>query len=319
MKNKTELLALIRDHSSFLLTAHIFPDGDNVGSLMALRAGLLKLGKKVQVVIDDAVPAVYEFLDGHESVLRPESVTSDYEVVVVLDTSSLDRIGAVQRLLKPEILLVNIDHHVSNTGFGTLQYIDEHAAATAEIVFQLLVDLQVSFDSSMATAIFTGIATDCGFFKYANTSPQTLYIAAEMVSQGAKPHEISDAVEMRTLPALKLLSRVLDSIKLSADGKIAWLTIDPNLLTSLGAGQEDTEGFINYARYIQGVEVALLFREIPSRGIKVSMRSRQNFDVSKVALLFGGGGHMRAAGCSFDTHIEDAIQQVLKAVREQLK
>jgi phosphoesterase RecJ-like protein len=319
MKNKAELLSLLQDHASFLLTAHVFPDGDNLGSLTALRAGLLKLGKRVQVTIDDSVPAAYAFLEGIQSVLRPELVNNDYEVIMVLDSSSIDRIGAVQNLVKPNIPLINLDHHVSNTGFGTLQYIDEQAAATAEIIYQLLLDLGIALDSNMATAIFTGIATDCGFFKYANTTPRTMRIAAEMISYGAKPHEISDAVEMRTIPVLKLLSRVLDSVEVSSDGKIAWLTIDPTLLSSLGANQEDTDGFINYARYIRGVEVAVLFREVPGRGIKVSMRSRKNFDVSKIALQFGGGGHKLAAGCSFNTQIEEAKQQVLTTIREQLE
>lgn len=319
MKNKAELLSLIKGNSTFLLTAHIFPDGDNVGSLMALRAGLLKLGKRVQVAIDDSIPTAYEFLEGSQSIVRPESVTDDFEVVIVLDSSSIDRIGAVQNLLKPNMPLINLDHHVSNTGFGTLQYIDEQAAATAEIIYQLLLDLGVALNIDMASAIFTGIATDCGFFKYANTTPRTMRIAAEMVSYGAKPQEISDAVEMRTLPVLKLLSRVLDRIEVSSDGKIAWLTIDPTLVSSLGADQQDTDGFINYARYIKGVEVAVLFREVPGWGIKVSMRSRQNVDVSKIALQFGGGGHKRAAGCTFDTSMEDAKRLLLTTIGEHLK
>jgi len=319
MKNKAALLSLLQGKMSFLLTAHIFPDGDNLGSLMALRAGLLKLGKRVQVTIDDSVPAAYAFVEGSQSILRPEMVNNDYEIIIVLDSSSIDRIGAVQNLVKQNIPMINIDHHISNTGFGTVQYIDEQAAATAEIIYQLLLDLGVALDDNIAAAIFTGIATDCGFFRYANTTPRTLSIAAEMVSHGAKPHEISDAVEMRTVPVLKLLSRVLDSIEVSSNGKIAWLTIDQTLLSSLGANPEDTDGFINYARYIRGVEVAVLFREVPDRGIKVSMRSRNNFDVSKTALHFGGGGHKLAAGCSFDTQMEDAKEQVLAKIREQFE
>lgn len=318
MKNKAELLSLIQGHSSFLLTAHIFPDGDNIGSLMALRAALLKMGKSVQVAIDDQIPAMYTFLEGTQNILKPELVKEGFEVLIVLDSSSIDRIGAVQDLIKADMPFVNIDHHVSNTGFGTIQYIDTQAAATAEIIYQLLVDLGVEIDKDMATAIFTGIATDCGFFKYANTTPHTMHIAAEMISYGAKPNEISDLLEMRTLPALKLLSRVLQSIEVSTDGKIAWLIIDQQLLDSVGANSEDTEGFINYARYIDGVEVAVLFRDVPGRGIKVSMRSRANIDVSRIALQFGGGGHKRAAGCSFEGQMEETKRQILTAIGEHL-
>jgi phosphoesterase RecJ-like protein len=318
MKDNSALLELIHSNTSFLLTAHIFPDGDNIGSLLALRAGLLKLDKRVQVILDDSVPTSYTFLAGSSDIVSPEAVAKDYDVMIVLDSSSIDRIGTLQAVIRQDKPLVNIDHHVSNTGFGTLQCIDTNAAATAEIVYQILWDLGVTFDAEMATAIYTGVATDCGFFKYANTTPRTLQIAAEMIAHGAKPNEISDAIEMRSLSALRLLARALERIEVTKDGKIAWLVIDQDLLDSAGAGQGDAEGFINYARYIQGVEVALLFREVSGRGVKVSMRSKQYVDVSAIALSFGGGGHKRAAGCSFDTGLKEAKEMVIKAISEQM-
>jgi bifunctional oligoribonuclease and PAP phosphatase NrnA len=318
MKDKTELLALIRSTSSFLLTAHIFPDGDNIGSLVALRAGLLKLGKKVQIAIDDTVPSTYMFLEGSRYIMKPKDIEAGYEVIIVLDSSSIDRIGAVQGLVGPDMPMLNIDHHISNTGFGTIQHVDSQAAATAEIIYQLLLDLGVEFDREIATALYAGIATDCGFFKYANTSPRTMHIAADMIAFGALPNEISDAVETRSLTGLKLLARVLDRVEISDDSKIAWLYIDQELLGSVSAEQEDTEGFINYIRYIDGVEVAVLFREVPARGIKVSMRSRRNVDVSAIALRFGGGGHIRAAGCSFAGTLEEAKDKVLAAIHGAL-
>lgn len=319
MKDKTKVVDLLKQKSSFLLTAHIFPDGDNIGSLLALRSGLLKLGKQVQVVIDDNVPATYHFLEGINNIMRPEDVRRDFEVLIVLDTSSVDRIGFVQDFIDKRIILANIDHHISNTGFGDVQYVNPVAAATAEIVFELLAELDISIDREIANAIFTGIATDCGFFKYANTTARTMEIAGKMIALGAKPNEVSDAVETKSPVALKLLARVLDRIQITAKGKLAWLSIDEDLLTSVGAQQDDTDGFINYARYIEGVEVAVLFREVPGRGVKVSMRSKDNIDVSQIALHFGGGGHQKAAGCSFAVPLDEAKEKVLKAIVEQLE
>lgn len=319
MKDKQQVLELIKSKASFLLTAHIFPDGDNLASLLALRAALLQLGKKVQVVIDDKIPANYYFLAGINNIRQTGDICRDFEVLVVLDSSSIDRIGAVQEFVNEQITMINIDHHVSNTGFGNVQYIDVAAAATAEIIFDLLTELGTTFTAEIATAVFTGIATDCGFFKYANTTPKAMAIAGKMIACGAKPHEISDALKTKSPAALKLLARVLEQIQLTAKGKVSWLVINEEILAATGAQQEDTNGLINYARYIEGVEVAVLFREVAGRGVKVSMRSKGDADVSLIALNFGGGGHQKAAGCSFDATLEETKEQVLQAIIGQLE
>lgn len=318
MNDKTQVLDLIKLKSSFLLTAHIFPDGDNLASLLALRAGLLQLGKRVQVVIDDDIPSSYHFLADIKSIIQPEAVRPDFEALIVLDSSSIDRIGSVQAFINEHITVVNIDHHISNTGFGDVQYVDPAATATVEIVFELLSDLNISLDREIANAIFTGIATDCGFFKYANTTAKSMEIAGKMIALGAKPHEISDTLETKSPAALKLLARILEQIQITAKGKLAWLSIDEDMLTATGAAKDETDGFINYARYIEGVEVAVLFREVSGRGVKVSMRSKGDIDVSRVAVHFGGGGHQKAAGCSFDVPLNEAKEQVLAVITEQL-
>lgn len=318
MKDKRSVLELLKHRSAFLLTAHIFPDGDNIASVLALRAGLLQLGKRVQVAIDDTIPAQFRFLAGIESIMQPAEVHRDFEALIVLDSSSIDRIGSVQDFISEQISVVNIDHHISNTGFGDVQYIDPAATATAEIVFELLSDLNISMDIEIAKAIFTGIATDCGFFKYANTTSKSMAIAGKMIALGARAHEISDALKTKSPAALKLLACVLDRIQTTAQGKLAWLSIDDDMLTAVDAQQSDTDGFINYARYIEGVEVAVLFREVAGKGVKVSMRSKGDIDVSLIALHFGGGGHQKAAGCSLDVTLDAAKEQVLAVIEEQL-
>lgn len=318
MKDKRQVLDLIKLKSSFLLTAHIFPDGDNLASLLALRAGLVHLGKRVQVVIDDDIPSGYHFLADIKNIIQPEDVRPDFEVLIVLDSSSIDRIGSVQAFINEHITVVNIDHHISNTGFGDVQYVDPAATATAEIVYELLSELNIVLDREIASAIFTGIATDCGFFKYANTTAKSMEIAGKMIILGAKPQEISDALETKSPEALKLLARILEHIQITAKGKVAWLSIDENMLTATGAMQEDANGFINYVRYIEGVEVAVLFREVSGSGVKVSMRSKGDIDVSQIAVRFGGGGHQKAAGCSFNTTLNEAKEQVFAVIEEQL-
>ena len=319
MKDRVKIRELINQKSSFLLTAHIFPDGDNIGSLLAMRAALQQLGKRVQVAIDDTVPANLHFLAGVEHIIRPEEICPDFQVLMILDSSSVDRIGSIQKYFTDQITVVNIDHHISNTGFGDIQYLDAAAAATAEIIYDLLVELNVTVNGDIANALFTGIATDCGFFKYANTTVKAMKIAGKMIEFGAKPQEISDMLESKSLPALKLLARVLEQIQIAAQGKLAWLSIDEASLKATGASHEDTDGFINYVRFIQGVEVALLFREVPGRGVKVSMRSKGAIDVNQIAQHFGGGGHKKAAGCSFEGSLHEATEQVVKAVGEQLR
>lgn len=319
MKDKAKVLEIIKRKPSFLLTAHVFPDGDNIASLLALRSGLLQLGKQVQVVLDDDIPDNFKFLADTKYILKPDAAKHDFDVLVVLDSSSIDRIGAVQALICGEKTVMNIDHHVSNTLFGDVHCIDATAAATAEIVYELLSELNIAFDENVASAIFTGIATDCGFFKYANTTTKTMEIAGKMIAFGAKPHEISDALETRSPAALKLLARVLERIEITAQGKLAWLCIDEEILAAAGARPDDTDGFINYVRYIEGVEVAVLFREVSGKGVKVSMRSKGEIDVSQIALHFGGGGHKKAAGCSFNTDLAEAKERLLSFIVGQLE
>lgn len=318
MKDKAAVKQIIYEKSSFLLTAHIFPDGDNIGSLLALRAALEQLGKRVQVVLDDAVPASFHFLAGIEHIKRAEEISPDFEVLMVLDSSGIERIGSIQRLLNEQTIVVNIDHHISNTGFGQVNYIDAAATATAEMVYDLLVELNVTINEEIATAVFTGIATDCGFFKYGNTTRKAMEAAGKMIDYGARPQQISDTLESKSLPALKLLARALEQIQIGAQGRLAWLAIDEAALAATGTGQEDTEGLINYVRFIQGVEVALLLREVPGRGVKVSMRSKGTIDVNQIAQRFGGGGHMKAAGCSFSIPLSAATEQIVQAVVEKL-
>ncbi|SDF06420.1 DHH family phosphoesterase [Sporolituus thermophilus] len=295
-----------------VLTAHIHPDGDCLGSMLALYSCLRRTGKEVTMLLDDAVPAMYQFLPGYDEIRRPVTFYDGVELLVVLDASDEERIGRVKEVVKAPIL--NIDHHISNTKFADYWYVDSQAAATGEIVFELLKMLNLPVDAVVACCLFTAIATDCGFFRYANTTATTLRYAAELVEKGAQPHIISENLETKPLDSIVALTKALDTLELHHDGRIAAITVD-----TYADGAENTEGFINYPRNIEGVELAVMFKVIDEETVRVSFRSRKT-DVSKLALLFGGGGHARAAGCTIRgslTVVKDKVfQAAIRALQE---
>lgn len=305
---------LLSQAKHIVLTAHIHPDGDALGSLLALYACLSAQGKQVTMLLDDEVPRNFKFLASWDKIESPGSVRETADLLVVLDASDLERIGKVREAVAAPVL--NIDHHISNLKFAEYWHIDSQVAATGELVFKLLKEMQAVITGEMAVALFTAIATDCGFFRYANTSAETLAIAAELVALGAKPHIIAEYLDTKTRAVVEMLPKVLETLEIidCPQGQIAALTLNQELLAGL---QEETEGFINYPRTIEGVEIAIMFKEIAAHNIRVSLRSK-SVDVSQVALTFGGGGHARAAGCTVRESLAQAKALVLDAAEYQL-
>ena len=309
-----QVAEMLHSANTIVLTAHVHPDGDSLGSMLALYEALQADGKKVYMLLDDVVPATYQFLPNWKKISKPvdnDRFTTD--LLVVLDASDIERIGKVQNAVKAPIL--NLDHHISNTRFADYYYIDSKAAATGEIILALLKLMKSKVTADIGTCLYTAIATDCGFFRYANTTASTLHYAADLVEAGAQPQVISEALEQRSIANLITLTNVLQTIKTHYEGKIAIMTILPDLLND---PDENTEGFINYARSIEGVEIAILFRAIDERTVRISFRSHRA-DVSQVALTFGGGGHIRAAGCTIHDTLENAIEQVLPVAIAQIR
>lgn len=309
-----QVAEMLHSANTIVLTAHVHPDGDSLGSMLALYEALQADGKKVYMLLDDVVPATYHFLPNWKKISKPvdnDRFTTD--LLVVLDASDIERIGKVQNTVKAPIL--NLDHHISNTRFADYYYIDSKAAATGEIILALLNLMKSKVTADIGTCLYTAIATDCGFFRYANTTASTLHYAADLVDAGAQPQVISEALEQRSIANLITLTKVLQTIETHYEGKIAIMTISPDLLND---PDENTEGFINYARSIEGVEIAILFRAIDERTVRISFRSHRA-DVSQVALTFGGGGHIRAAGCTIHDTLENAIEQVLPVAIAQIR
>ncbi len=308
LKQIAELLAR---NDNFVITAHIHPDGDSLGSMLALNSYLLSLEKNVQMILDDDIPDLYKFLPGIQNISKPTDKRVNADLLIVLDASDVNRIGKVRAIVDAPI--VNLDHHVSNVKFADYWYIDSQSAATGEIILQLLQLMQAKIDKAIADCLYTAIATDCGFFRYANTSASTLRYAAYLLECGVKPQEISEHLETKPLSSITTLVKVLETLEIYHHGQIAIITISTEILDTA----ENTEGFINYPRNIEGVEIAIMFKLVESDTARISMRSKKA-DVSKIALSFGGGGHMRAAGCTVKGNITDTKGKVIQAAIKQL-
>ena len=308
-----EIAALLLAQDKLVLCPHVSPDGDALGSTLALKMALEKAGKKVALMVDDDVPKAFGFLPQIDCFVKPDDgEVVEADLLVVLDASSLDRIGKVAQAVKAKAV-VNIDHHISNTQFADYLYLNTEAAATAEILCNLVEKLGITPDKDLATCLYTGIYTDCGSFRYANTTPGTMRAAAKLLEYGARPNEISDALGTNTRANIEMLGKVLQTLAFYNDGKISTLEINNDLYDK----DVNTDNFISFARYIEGVDVAVLFKAVEPAVTRVSMRS-QDTDVAAIALSFGGGGHVRAAGCTVELPLEQAKAKVLEAIGKAL-
>lgn len=319
MNDRKTILEEFSNGDNFLLTAHINPDGDSLGSMLGLALALEKTGKKVTLVSSDPTPVIYSFLPGIKKVIAVEEVKNHFSTAIVLDCSDWKRLGKAASLIRDCKKIINIDHHVTNEMFGSLNYVEGNAAATGELVYNLLTDLGISIDNEVATNLYTALMTDTGSFRHSNTKANAFRIAADLTEKGANPHQIAEHVYSTfSFDSLKLLGKAMSAIQLSCCKRIAWLFISQELLQETNTSLEETDGLIPYLIGIQGVEVALIFKEVGEGKIKVSFRAREKIDVSKVAGVFGGGGHTKAAGCSLDDDLEIAREKVLQEVVKAL-
>jgi len=307
----SEAGALLKAAEKLVIVSHISPDGDTLGSSLALAHALRKLGKEVILNVDDDIPTVYSFLPGIEGYRRfspEEKIQAD--LLVVIDASSADRAGNAMTVVQASAVL-NIDHHKTNTRFADYLYLDADAAATAEIMYSLLQEMGTEIDRDMAVCIYEGLYTDTGSFKYSNTTSKTLSTAAVLLDYGVNPSLISDNMEVKSRSQVELLGKVLDTLTFLLDGKVAYVEVAPELYDH----NIDTDTFVSYPRYIEGVEIALLFKQVEENLTRVSFRSKK-IDVSKIALSFDGGGHQKASGCSIYAPLKEAEKIVLQAVEE---
>jgi len=305
---------VLSEKDRFLIACHENPEGDAIGSELALALALRRMGKTATVLNADPVPGNLRFLPGADTVLFEED-GSGYEVAVVVDCGSPERTGRVGAELRKCPVLVNIDHHRTNGDRGELSLVDPDAAATGLLIHRVLVAMGYEIDLDVAVNIYVAVLTDTGSFHYGSSTPEAFAVAGEMVRRGVDPWAVAEKVyETQSENRLRLLGRVLDSLETTLGGKVASITTLRADLAGFSAGKDALEGFINSPRSIVGVEVAVSFREEEGGVYRVSFRSKGRVDVAAVATGFGGGGHHNAAGCTVPGSLPEVKRKVYGAL-----
>ncbi|MGM0470680.1 MAG: DHH family phosphoesterase [Bacillota bacterium] len=325
MKRFQHLIESIKRSDNFLLTAHVNPDGDNIGSLLGLYYLLQPYGQQIDIILADPVPDYLTFLPGSKeievySAVADQVEASDYDLAFILDSGDLERIGAVSKLLADDVKLINIDHHGTSQEFGDYNFVDSQAAATGELIYNLAVELGTDLTEEFGTAIATSIITDTGNFRFSNTTADVHRIIADMLELGVDTERIiKEIYEQEGVSSLRLKGRIFSRFKLASQRQVAWASVRESDLEELDATWEDTEGLVNYLRQVEDVEVGLLFKEVAAERTRVSLRSNDYFPVNTLARQLGGGGHARAAGCTIESDLATAQQKVLAKLDEELR
>jgi phosphoesterase RecJ-like protein len=314
---------LVHRHQHFLLTTHVRPDGDGLGSILGLAEALRQLGKQVQMTVASVLPPRYDFLIAGEGIDRfkpPGDAYRSADAVVVLDTGTWNQLGDFGPFLKTLAAdRAVIDHHQTQDDLGALRLVDTTAEATGRLVFEAVTALGTPLTAKAANALFVALAMDTGWFRFSNTTAATFALAAALVRAGADCDYLYDQLYERTsLARLKLTGLLLERMRVAASGQVAYSEIHRGDYERTRALPQDTEDLVNFTRSIDGVEVGLLFMEQPRGGVKVSFRSRGRIDVERLAKSFGGGGHRAASGATVQAPLEEVRARVLAAVETVL-
>lgn len=318
MKDLQLIADAMKKEEHLVLVGHAVPDGDCIGSLLGLFLGLRELGKIVEVYLADEVPPQYNYLNGVDQIQMPEGSLATGTTVIFVDCGDEERVGdPCLSFLAERGTTFNLDHHRGNPQFGTYNYVDIEAAATAEIVYELLQAMQVSITADIAQALYAGIIMDTGNFLNGNTTSKSLRIAADLVDAGVNiDHSRISLFESKSRFEVVLLAKALDNLEISQDGTLAWISLPYDEVAEIGALDLFPETLINYTRMIDGVEVGMLFREIKPGTVKVGFRSKGKVDVASLAMHFGGGGHLQAAGARQSGSLPEVIERVLEVVKD---
>jgi phosphoesterase RecJ-like protein len=309
------VVEVLKAYDTFCVSTHISPEGDALGSAVALALGLRAAGKQAEVVIRDRVPPYLDFLPVQGVVAQHPALPRRYDVLAVVDCGDLERTGLFTAAPPPVTLVVNIDHHLTNRGFGGLNWIVPDATASGQMVYELIRAWGVPLSRDMALCLYTTLITETGSFRYSNTTPSTFRMAADLLDCGVDGAKVARALYDRNSPGrLRLLGEVLRGMERHPGGKIAWVTLTQDLFKTTGTSPEDTEDMVNYPRSLNGVEVAVLFRELNPTQYKLSLRSQGRVNVAAVAEGFGGGGHRNAAGCVVTGDLPSVRARVLSAL-----
>ena len=322
----SEVIEAINRGRRFLITAHINLEGDALGSQLAMKELLTGMGKEAFILDSDPIPEHYKFLPKAAEVSNNLNNVNDFDAAVVLDCPTLNRTGRVKDVIKERAKpIINIDHHISNEKFGDTNWVEPNASSAGEMVFRLFKETGTRMTKEVALSLYIAILTDTGSFNYDNTSSATHEIAGELLGYGLDPALVSESVyERRSVEDINLIGLVLSTICVNKESTIAYLEVTKDMLDKTGADIAKSEGLINFARSIDGVKVAVLFKEDQKdkNKINISFRSKGNgdvIDVNRIASFFGGGGHTKASGCVIMGGMKEAKSKVLDKVEDVLK
>jgi len=308
---------VLREHQKFAILSHVRPDGDALGSQLALGLSLKALGKEVRLWNEDGMLEKYSFLPRAELLTKPPAEPEEFDVIVALDTAIQNRLGTALPAVKSSKLCVNIDHHPSNPKYGDLVHIDPQAPATGQILFELITSEKLPFSREIAENLYVAISTDTGSFQYPNTTARTFEIAAELVRAGVEIGRVSQLTyESYPRRRVELLRDLLGTMRFDVNDRVASFSLSLAAANKLGVLPEDNEGLIDHLRAIRGVIVAVFFEELADGKVRVSMRSKnEKVNVCAICEKFGGGGHVLAAGARVRGSLSEVEQRVLEEVR----
>ena len=306
----------IASRQRFLISSHARPDGDSIGSQLAMAYALRALGKHVEIVNKDAAPPPLMAFPGVPSITIADRATGTFDAALIMECSDLSRTG-VEGL--DQYYLINIDHHPGNACYGAINWFDAGAAACAEMVFDIVVALGVPLSIEIATHIYIGILTDTGSFHYSHITPRTFDICRQLVEAGVEPPRVARSIfDSNSLGRLKLFGAVLSTIELEDNGRLAVVRVDRAMTAASGGTYDDTEGLINLPLTVKEIQAVVFFKEIDATHFRVSIRSKGDIDVCAVAKIFGGGGHKNASGCTVEGSYADARRQLVAGLTEAM-
>lgn len=320
-KTITKIIKTIKKHKSFLILAHDNPDGDSAGSGLALKSLLNSLGKKCHFVLGNPIPERYSFLPQSNTIKTRMPKSYNPEVVFVIDTAGWGQIGHIDPQQFKNKIIINIDHHIDNKRFGTINWIDTKAAAVGEQIYAIFKNARIPLTKATASHLYTAIITDTGSFRYSNTTTNTHKITSDLLASGIEPSKLTGYLyENIPLCKQKLMSLALNTLKTKSNGKIIWMWVTKKMFTQAGAKHEHTEAFIDSLKSVSGVKVAIIFKEEINDGERrVTFRSKDSrIAVNEIAHQFNGGGHPAAAGCTIKGSNKEVERKVLKTVTKMV-
>jgi phosphoesterase RecJ-like protein len=313
----SQVVELIENRKNFAVTSHTKPDGDSLGSSLGLYWLLRALNKNVEVLMRDEAPQAYAKLPGAQDIIITPAVEKNYDAVFVIECSGIDRPGLID--LEKQFV-VNIDHHSTTALFGAINWIDSTASAVGEMIYNLCKAIGVRPTKEIAECIYTALITDTGSFHYSNTSERTFKIASELVRAGVKPAKVAQNVfNSHRWNKLELLKEVLSTVKRDATGRIAWMFQTIEMKERAGASDEDSDNFVNYPMSVGDIEAVAFIKECAPGVYRISLRSKGDVNVARVAEKFGGGGHRNAAGCTLRGAPEEVEKSIVPLLQEAVE